>query len=139
MLRRWLHCFISICAVVGVGSAKPQSPTLLAPTPTLIVVPIPSPPPPGSGTICGTATHTGGQTVSPFFPPSATFQIALPTGLFAIGGGLSDPGGEFVRVCYVEGNSVIFFNPQGQETTRIVNNPSAGAVLDEVVRGIRPG
>jgi hypothetical protein len=75
--------------------------------------------------------------VSPILPVASTFQIALPAGNFAITGGIADPGGEFVRVCYIEGNSAIFFNPQGRETSRFVNNPSATPVLDQIARGLR--
>src|SRR5689334_17874374 len=132
-MRAFLLFFlVALCALLGLASVGAQTPVSPAPTPTVIAIPIPRPAPPGSGSICEAPTHAGSQTVVPFFPPGATFQIALPPGKFAIGGGISDPGGQFIRVCYLEGNSAIFFDLQGRETSRIVNNPGASSVLDAI-------
>ena len=118
------------------GAQTPPSPAATATPPVLPPPPVVGPP---GSPIC-TAQYSGGQTISPILPVRATFQITLPPGgSYGVSGGIADPGGEFVRVCYVEGNSAIFFNLEGRETSRAVNNPSANAVLDEIARGIKVG
>ncbi|MPZ50249.1 MAG: hypothetical protein GEU75_13295 [Dehalococcoidia bacterium] len=81
------------------------------------------------------ANYTGGQTIN-----VRGLSIALPAGGdYSVIGGIADPGGEFVRVCYAQGNSAIFFNLSGVETDRIVNSPSAEAVLNEIAASVRVG
>jgi hypothetical protein len=134
-----LLSLIVAATFIALGAARAQTPTPApTPTPTPTVFPPPAPliPPPGSGSIC-VSQYDGGQTVTPVLPVRALFQITLPPGgHYSVNGGIADPGGEFVRVCYVEGNSAIFFNPEGRETSRVVNNPSANRVLDEIARGV---
>jgi hypothetical protein len=141
-----LAAFVSVAiAVLSARGTLAQTPlatpttaaTVGPPTPTATQVPIQTLPPPGTGSIC-VSQYSGGQTVSPTLSVNATFQISLPAGgNYGIGGGIADPGGEFVRVCYVEGNSAIFFDPMGRETSRVVNSQAANAVLDQIAREIR--
>ena len=129
---------LSFACLLGFRVAGAQTPPSPAATATPPVPPPPAVGPPGSP-IC-TAQYGGGQTISPILPVRATFQITLPAGgTYGVNAGIADPGGEFVRVCYVEGDSAIFFNLQGRETSRAVSIPSANAVLDEIARGIKVG
>jgi hypothetical protein len=108
------------------------SPVTASPTP---VQPSSAPavPLPGSGSICAPAQYQGGQSVI-----VDNLLVTFPgDGGYTAGGGIADPGGEFVRVCFVQGDSVIFFDLSGNERSRIVNVPSANAVLDEIARSIR--
>ena len=78
--------------------------------------------------------------MAPLFPPAPDFQVTLPPGAnFTVNWGLAAAGGSFVRVCDPEANPVHFFNLEGSETGRVVNDPSVNPVLDEIVRGIRVG
>jgi hypothetical protein len=93
---------------------------------------IATPGPPGSN-ICAAGQYTGGQTVI-----IRNLEITLPAGGdYQANFGIADPGGEFVRVCYVQGNSATF-NLEGRETSRVVNDPTANAVLDQVAASVRP-
>jgi len=61
-------------------------------------------------------------------------QVALPPGgHFIVTFGVRDPGGEFIRVCYVEGDSAAFFRTDtGALDSLVLNHPSAEAVLRAV-------
>jgi hypothetical protein len=52
---------------------------------------------------------------------------------FLVSGGVSDPGGEFFSVYDIETRSGLFLRPDGCETSRLVWDPAADAVLDEIV------
>jgi hypothetical protein len=93
---------------------------------------IPTPGPPGSN-ICGAGQYTGGQTVV-----VRNLEITFPSGGdYTAHSGLADPGGEFVRACYVQGNSAIFFNLEGRETSRVVKDPAANSTLDQIAASVR--
>jgi hypothetical protein len=50
-----------------------------------------------------------------------------------VGGGLADPGGEFFTVSDVQTRSGLFLRPDGCEMSRLVRDPAADAVLDQIV------
>jgi hypothetical protein len=126
-----------IIVALGFGQSFGQAPE---PTPSPVTSPTPVQPSsapavplPGSGSICAPAQYQGGQSVI-----VDNLLITFPgDGGYTAGGGIADPGGEFVRVCFVQGDSAIFFDLSGNERSRIVNVPSANAVLDEIARSIR--
>ena len=93
--------------------------------------------PPG-GPICSAqGAYPGGQIVD-----ALNLRIRLPaTGTYNVNFGISDPGGEFIRVCYVEGNAAIFFARDGRETSRRLTDTSSPAmvmpVFDEIARNVQ--
>jgi hypothetical protein len=126
-----LAVILSVVMIIGMSQvavtrAQEPSPT---PGPLTPVVPTPG----GTGDICGTPQYAGGQTINVL-----NLRIVLPTaGDFTANFGVSNPGGQFVRVCFVQGNSAVVFNLEGKETNRIVNSSSAAEMLDQVVRSVQ--
>ena len=57
-------------------------------------------------------------------------RVRLPaSGTYDVNFGIADPGGEFDRVCYVEGNAAIFFARDGRETVRRLTDTSSPALV----------
>jgi hypothetical protein len=103
------------------------------PAPLRAQVPAPSPTPAGESNSCGPADYRGGQTITVL-----NLQITLlAPGDYSVGLGKADPLGTFVRICYVQGDSSVFFKADGSERNRVVNNASASAVLNEIARSVR--
>jgi hypothetical protein len=114
----------------GAGTSRALAGTPVGPTPTPPPAPTVSPPGPGAN-ICGGESHAGGETVKVL----DRLEVLLPQqGRFVVSFGVSDPGGEFVRVCYVEGNSAAFFDTEtGRLRSLVINDPTAEPVLRAVV------
>ena len=92
--------------------------------------------PPGQPLCQSQNAHAGGQAVD-----ALNLRIRLPaSGTYNVNSGIADPGGEFVRVCYVEGDAAIFFGRDGRETVRrlsATSSPSAvNPIFDEITRNL---
>jgi hypothetical protein len=108
-------------------------PTYVCPPPlrtTYEELPVPQEPPPADGSGLAGRRVQGGE---PF--ELGPITLHLPAGReFVVGGGIADPGGEFFTVSDVQTRSGLFLRPDGCETSRVIWDPAADAVLDEIVR-----
>lgn len=92
-------------------------------------LPVPDEPPPEDGLGPPGRRVQGGM---PFELGPITLHLPADRE-FLVGGGVSDPGGEFFTVTDVQTRSGLFLRPDGCETSRLVRDPAADAVLDEIV------
>ncbi len=80
-------------------------------------------------------SQIGGQSAKGGAPLTVgDLTLQLPAGReFRVGGGVSSPGGSFLWLYDIESQSYLYLRPDGCETSRLVRDPAADAVLDEIV------
>lgn len=147
---RLIALTLALGAVLVVTLLTASSGALLAVEETPAPLPPPVTPTPGP-------TTSGPSLVNPTGGPVCSAQGAYPagqivdvlnlrirlpaTGTYNVNFGIADPGGEFIRVCYVEGNAAIFFARDGRETSRRLSDSSAPSlvtpVFDEIARNVQ--
>ena len=92
--------------------------------------------PPTPGTACEISQT---QTAGPAQLSFGQLLVTLPAGHnYSWTGVISDPGGtQLVKICIEEFNSEVTINDSGAETKRVLNNPVAGPVLDQIVASVQ--
>ena len=79
------------------------------------------------------ARAQGGDTIR-----ISSIQVTVPTGYTYQWGPFVIPGGLHLRVCVIEYASEVTINAlTGKETARVVKNPAAGPILDQIVASAR--
>jgi hypothetical protein len=70
-------------------------------------------------------------------PEAAEFGLELPTGReFIVWVGLADPGGGFTAIYDVATRSTVFLRGDGCDTSRLIADPAADAVFNDIVAAL---